>query len=95
MSGETSLNGMVFPNNIGLYEQNNALLKDLLLMAWCPISQHSFKGVVETIPQWVRTFLLGNLFNIRQVCAMLLLISVNVYYNVSFHCIPIHFFAGS
>ncbi|XP_066556920.1 uncharacterized protein sergef isoform X2 [Amia ocellicauda] len=53
-------------------------LKDLLLMSCCQIPQHTFRGLVESMPRRVRA-VLGAIHYIRQVVIMLWLIGVYIY----------------
>merc|ERR1711980_5436 len=51
-------------------------LKDLLLTSWCQIPQHTFRGLVESMPEGSGLFwqLKGDQHTIRQVVIMLSLI---------------------
>lgn len=37
--------------------QNLQDFKHLLLMSWCQTLQHTFRGLLESMPHWVRAFL--------------------------------------
>ena len=52
----------------------------LLLTSWCQISQHTFRGLVESMTRWVKAVLAANEdpHNIRQVVIILSLTGVNL-----------------